>query len=115
MALEKRADRRMPVDLVLNKYINGEPHLCRAVNMSRGGMLLRKVLEPSVPHHRVMLEFQLPGSEQVIRVEGVALMDGPQSRAVGVRFTRMSPEATQLVDRFLQCGTLERVTARARG
>lgn len=110
MRNEQRAERRTAVDIVLNKYINGEPHLCRAVNMSRGGMLLRKVFEPDVPHHQVLLEFQLPGTEQVIRAEGMALMESPQARAVGVRFTRMSPEATQLVERFL-AGAVERTSA----
>lgn len=112
MPAEKRSERRMAVDIVLNKYINGEPHLCRAVNMSRGGMLLRKIFEPSVEHHRVMLEFQLPGSEQVIRAEGMALMESPQSRAVGVRFTKLSQDAAQLLDRFLQHGTVAPVPAR---
>lgn len=101
MANEKRSERRLPVDIVLNKYINGEPHLCRALNISRGGMLLRKVFEPNLPHHLVLLEFQLPGCDDVLRVEGVALMESPAARSVGVRFTRMSEESRQHIDRFL--------------
>jgi hypothetical protein len=98
--------------MVLNKYINGEPHLCRAVNISRGGMLLRKIFEPDVPHHQVVLEFQLPGSDEVIRAEGMALMESPEARSVGVRFLRMSAEALDLLDQFLS-GTLEERTPRA--
>jgi hypothetical protein len=108
MANEKRSERRMSVDIVLNKYINGEPHMCRAINLSRGGMLLRKIFEPDVTHHSVMLEFQLPGFPEIIRAEGVALMASPQSRAVGVRFTRMAPEALEQIDRFLEGGVAER-------
>ena len=70
MNSDQRREKRAPVDLMLNKYINGEPHLCRAVNLSRGGMLLRKIFEPDVTHHSVMLEFQLPGFPEVIRAEG---------------------------------------------
>jgi hypothetical protein len=99
--VEQRRDPRKPIDIVLNKYINGEPHLCRAVNVSRGGMLLQRVFEPDRVHHAVLLEFQLPGSERVLRAEGMALMDGPGGRSCGVRFTRMSREAGQLLEQFL--------------
>lgn len=101
MAREKRSERRMPVDIILNKYIHGEPHLCRALNLSRGGMLLRKIFEPDVPHHKVQLEFLLPGTSHVIRAEGMALMESPLARSVGVRFTSMSQESAALLERFL--------------
>ena len=50
---DNRRERRMPLSILLNKYIDGEPHVCRAVNLSRGGMLLYKVFEPAMhlrPH-----------------------------------------------------------------
>lgn len=109
---EKRSDRRIPVDMILNKYINGEPHTCRVVNLSRGGMLLKKIFEPDVPHHEVTLEFLLPGTEHVIRAEGRALMESPEARSVGVRFTQMSKESTLLLERYLS-GTLEAPRRRA--
>lgn len=111
MNSDQRREKRAPVDLMLNKYINGEPHLCRAVNLSRGGMLLRKIFEPELSHHRVLLEFQLPGSDQVLRVEGVALMESPEARTVGVRFTSLSKEAEQALSDFLY-GAPEQLQAR---
>ena len=98
---EQRRDARKSINIVLNKYINGEPHLCRAVNVSRGGMLLHRVFEPDRLHHAVVLEFQLPGSETVLRAEGMALMGSPGGRSCGVRFTYMSSEACQVLDQFL--------------
>jgi hypothetical protein len=98
---EQRRDARKPIDIVLNKYINGEPHLCRAVNVSRGGMLLHRVFEPDRMHHAVVLEFQLPGSERVLRAEGMALLGSPGGRSCGVRFTHMSSEACQVLDQFM--------------
>ena len=41
---------------LLNKYVGGQPHVCRGVNISRGGMLIHKVLEPDVPHLSVTVE-----------------------------------------------------------
>lgn len=98
---ENRHERRMPLNILLNKYIDGEPHVCRAVNLSRGGMLLYKVFEPDLPHSEVSLEFQLPGSQRVLRCDGVTLAEHRWARAHGVRFTRMAEEDRVLLDRFL--------------
>jgi hypothetical protein len=102
IAKDNRADRRMPVDILLNKYIDGEPHTCRAVNISRGGMLLYKVFEPSVDHSEVSLEFQLPGSQRILRIDGITLSEHRWARAHGVRFTRMSDDDRDLLQQFLR-------------
>jgi hypothetical protein len=98
---DNRRERRMPLNILLNKYIDGEPHTCRAVNLSRGGMLLYKVFEPDMPQGEVSLEFQLPGSPRVLRADGITLAEHPWARAHGVRFTRMADEDRALLDRFL--------------
>jgi hypothetical protein len=99
---DNRRDRRMPLNILLNKYIDGEPHVCRAVNVSRGGMLLYKVFEPDVAHTEVSLEFQLPGSARVLRADGVTLAEHRWARAHGVRFTAMADEDRDLIDRYLR-------------
>jgi hypothetical protein len=96
-----RRQRRTPIDILVNKYIDGEPHVCRAVNLSSGGMLLYKVFEPDVPHRDVSIEFQLPGSQRVLRADGVTLTEHRWARAHGVRFTRIAQEDEELIDRFL--------------
>lgn len=99
---DNRGDRRVPIDILLNKYIDGDPHICRAVNISRGGMLLYKVFEPDLEHSEVSLEFQLPGSARIIRVDGVMLSEHRFARTHGVRFARMSDDDRDLVERFLR-------------
>src|SRR6187549_68247 len=96
-----RRTRRIPVDILINKYIDGEPHVCRAVNVSSGGMLLYKVFEPDVAQEEVSIEFQLPGSQRVLRADGVTLAEHQWARAHGVRFTRIAEEDRALIDRFL--------------
>lgn len=103
---EHRRDGRTSIDILLNKYIDGEPHLCRAVNLSRGGMLLYKIFEPDAPPGEVSLEFQLPGSPRVLRVDGVILAEHLSSRANGVRFVRMSDEDRDLLDSYLRGDSL---------
>lgn len=104
---DNRRERRMPLNILLNKYIDGEPHVCRAVNLSRGGMLLYKVFEPDLPHSDVSLEFQLPGSQRVLRCDGILLSEHHWARAQGVRFTRMADEDRELLDRYLRGETLD--------
>jgi hypothetical protein len=99
---ESRTERRVAIDILLNKYIDGEPHVCRGVNLSHGGMLVYKVFEPDVPQAEVSLEFQLPGSSRILRVDGVTLAEHRWARAHGVRFTRMADEDRELVDRYLR-------------
>jgi hypothetical protein len=98
----ERRQRRITVDILLNKYIEGEPHVCRAVNVSSGGMLLYKVFEPDVAQEEVSLEFQLPGSSRVLRADGVTLSEHRWARAHGVRFTRIAEEDRALIDAFLR-------------
>ena len=99
---DHRGERRMPIDILLNKYIDGEPHTCRAVNISRGGMLLYKVFEPDHEHSEVSLEFQLPGSSRILRVDGIKLSEHRWAKAHGVRFTRMSDDDKDLIESFLR-------------
>jgi hypothetical protein len=108
---DSRGERRMPVDILLNKYIDGEPHTCRAVNVSRGGMLLYKIFEPDVDHSDVSLEFQLPGSTRILRIDGVRLAEHKWARAHGVRFTRMSDDDQLLLDKFLRGDLIEEAAA----
>jgi PilZ domain-containing protein len=107
---DNRAHRRMPVDILLNKYIDGEAHTCRAVNISSGGMLLYKVFEPSIDHSDVSLEFQLPGSSRILRIDGITLSEHRWARAHGVRFTQMSEDDRELLHQFL-CGELREEAA----
>lgn len=98
----ERRQRRVNIDLLLNKYIDGEPHVCRAVNVSTGGMLLYKVFEPDLVQEEVSLEFQLPGSPRVLRADGITLAEHRWARAHGVRFTRIADEDRQLIESFLR-------------
>jgi hypothetical protein len=102
MTESRRTERRIPINILLNKYIDGEPHVCRGVNVSRGGMLLYKVFEPDVPQPEVSLEFQLPGSTRILRIDGVTLTEHRWARAHGVRFTRMADEDRELLERYLR-------------
>jgi hypothetical protein len=99
---DKRHERRSPINILCNKYIEGDPHVCRAVNLSRGGMLLYKVFEPDLEQHEVSVEFMLPGSNRVLRADGITLSEHRWARAHGVRFTRMAEEDRELIEQWLR-------------
>lgn len=102
MKNDQRRDPRRPIDILLNKYVCGQPHICRGVNISRGGMLIHKVLEPDVPHLSVTVELELPGSPEVLCVEGVVLGADRDSQAMAIRFLRMPQRIAQLIERFIE-------------
>jgi hypothetical protein len=99
---DQRIDFRIPVDLLLNKYINGRPYLARASNISRRGLLLHRVLEPGAQQDRTVgLQFVLPGSDRVITCAGRVVYKHSSMAAHGVEFTHVDPEHQQLIDDFI--------------
>jgi len=61
---ERRRFRRKAVDVFLNKFIGGYPHLCRVVDISQGGVQLVGVNEPDTRMESFPLELRLPGDSQ---------------------------------------------------
>lgn len=116
---DQRQHRRRPVSFLLNKYVDGVPHLVRAVNLSRGGMLLHKVGEPEPRVGKdgrddrdgrdgrpgdfpgqVELEFIVPESQVVVRLRGQVLTE-VGARAHAVRFLDVPSEIQPLIDAAL--------------
>jgi hypothetical protein len=100
---DRREDRRRSVDLLVNRFLDGYPYLCRATDISRRGIRIMPLLEPGAAPRYMGLQFQLPGSADVITASGEAV-NGPatgERGAVGVRFTRLPASAAVLIERFL--------------
>lgn len=60
--MERRLSKRTPVDLMINKYIDGYPYACRAVDISKGGMLIERIREPKHCHDYYPVEIAVPGA-----------------------------------------------------
>lgn len=99
--IELRQQRRRPVNLLVNKYVDGVPHLCRAVNLSASGMLLYKIGEPAFAPGPVELEFLMPDVELVVRLRGQVLAETTTARAHAVRFTQIPAEVAELLAEVL--------------
>lgn len=61
---ERRRFPRKSVDVFLNKFIGGHPHLCRAVDISERGIKLVTYHEPRTHMRSFPLEIRLPGDSE---------------------------------------------------
>lgn len=99
---DSRQDKRVSVDLLLNKYIKGRPYLCRASNLSRSGLLVHRVREPRSAETHVGLQFQLPDDDRVITCAAEIVYEHDWLPASGVRITAIAPEHQALLDAFIE-------------
>src|SRR5882757_4291519 len=103
---DRRHNRRLPVDLLVNRFLDGYPYLCRVTDISRSGMRVVPLIEPSAtgtPHtQRFMgLQFQLPGTDEVLTGSGEEVFAEGERASFGVRFTRLPSTTAAVLDRFM--------------
>jgi hypothetical protein len=98
---DRRCEGRREVDMLVNRFLNGYPYLCRATDISRTGMRVVPVHEPAVATRFVGLQFQLPGSDEVVTASGEAVFASGSSGPVGIRFTRIPPTSAEQIGRFV--------------
>jgi hypothetical protein len=100
---DKRNNRRVPLDIYLNKYISGVPYMTRSSDISEDGLNLAQLIEPQHTGKRVGLQFQLPGSEEVIYAEGEVVREwvGSSKNGSGVRFTLLTERHRRLIDTYI--------------
>jgi hypothetical protein len=106
---EKRKQRRVSLDVYLNKYVAGVPYMARASDISREGVGLARLIEPQLEGHRIGLQFQLPGSDEVIYAEGEVVREwaaaGAQApEGSGVRFTLLTERHRRLIEHYVATG-----------
>ncbi len=111
-----RKNPRVELDVFLNKYIEGVPYLCRTTDISEEGMYLGSLIEPHQPQLTggidepgatvVGLQFQLPGTEEVIYAEGEVMRYEERKRTsgFGVRFTHLAPRHRHLIGQYVRQG-----------
>ena len=106
-AADRRGFERVGTDLLVNRFLDGHPYMCRMTDISRTGARLVPLLEPSLERApRFMgLQFQLPGHEEILTASGeaTALPSVGAARAgIGIRFTNLPPQAAWAIEAFLK-------------
>lgn len=84
-----RKQSRIDCDIILNKTENGTMSICRATNISLGGMRLQRLLEPFDADDRaVTIEVELPGDQEPLLIGASKVYDS--EGFLGVKFTDIS-------------------------
>ena len=105
---DRRYNKRVKVDMLINRFVNGQPYLCRMVDISRTGIRLAPMIEPDggqSPSY-MGLQFQLSDRNDVLTASGMAITR--DDKTVGVRFTRtyehLTAKLPQCLAAFLRRG-----------
>jgi hypothetical protein len=101
---EQRKTERAPVDIFVNKYVSGVPYLMRARDIGQDGVRLGRLIEPEANSKRVGLQFQLPGSEEVIYAEGEVVrewLESERHEGHGVRFTLLTERHRRMIQSYV--------------
>jgi hypothetical protein len=105
---EQRRSGRAALDILLNKYVSGVPYTARTRDISPDGVRLARLLEPERVGRRVGLQFQLPGSSEVIYAEGEVVREWVEAEAAhthGVRFTLLTERHRRAIRAYVQSKT----------
>ncbi len=102
---DKRKQPRVNLDIYLNKYVAGVPYMARTSDISRDGVGLAHLIEPNMAGRRVGLQFQLPGSEEVIYAEGEIVREWADvdnsEEGSGVKFTLLTERHRRMIDQYI--------------
>jgi hypothetical protein len=101
---DHRRKARAPLDIYLNKYLGGVPYMARTANISPEGLSLSRLIEPTHAGKRVGLQFQLPGSEEVIYAEGEVVREwvgASRREGAGIRFTLLTERHRRMIDAYV--------------
>lgn len=99
---DRRLGFRVPLEIFLNEYIKDQPFRVLTSNVSDTGLYVHRVVNPVGPDldaQVVGLEFELPGTGEVIWARG-EICHGRKDRMVrgtGVRFTGMARAHARLL------------------
>jgi len=98
---DRRYNKRVTVDMFINRFVNGQPYMCRMVDISRTGIRLAPMIEPdgNVAPKYMGLQFQLPDRSDVLTASAEAITH--DDNTVGVRFTSLPPDSAWAIESFL--------------
>jgi len=102
--MNRRQSRRAKVDLLVNRFLDGQPYICHVTDLSASGLRLVPLIEPKGDHRFMGLQLQLPGTDVVVTASAEAVngLGGPSG--TGVRFTNLPRESEAALREFLAAG-----------
>ena len=83
---DRRCARRVPIDILFNKYVNGYPRLCRGTDLSRTGLRATVFLEPDCAAESATIELRLPGDRESIWAWAIE----PRISCAAIRWSKLT-------------------------
>jgi len=102
--MNRRQTQRARVDLLANRFLDGQPYVCRVTDLSTSGLRLVPLIEPKGTHRFMGLQLQLPGSQVVVTTSAEAVNGLDGTAGTGVRFTNLPQESRAALRAFLDAG-----------
>ncbi len=102
--MNRRSNQRAKVDLLANRFLDGQPYVCRVTDLSTSELRLIPLIEPTGQHRFMGLQLQLPGRNVVVTTSAEAVNgqgDKDDKAGTGVRFTNLPRESESALRRFL--------------
>lgn len=97
---DRRHTIRHGLDVFFNKFLDGHPYLCRAVDISRSGVLCEVFTEPTTRQESFPIELRLPGDERSLWVWGRKVRAAGKREAI--RFLALHTDDRIALDRYLK-------------
>ncbi len=100
--VNRRTEPRIALQMFLNQYLNDNPYRCLATNVSPSGLYVNSLPTTIVesPTTKVLgLEFELPGTSEVIWCRGEIRFDAsdPYFRSTGIQITGIANSHQRLL------------------
>src|SRR5688572_25679498 len=102
---ERRTSPRKPVDVFFNRFLDGYPYLCLAVDLSEKAVLVETYFEPDSRAERFPLELRFPGDKQSLWLWARRLWRQGQREAL--EFVGISGPAQKRIQRYLETAAAE--------
>jgi hypothetical protein len=90
--------------MFLNQYVRDLPFRALATNLSPSGLLIQKLLEPTIPLSRVVsVEFEIPGTGEIVWARAEPRFDtlDEDFHTSGLTFTGMAGKHERLLRDFV--------------
>jgi hypothetical protein len=95
----RRSAPRHSFSVFFNKFLDGHPYLCRAVDISENGILCDVFTEPMTRHESFPLELQLPGARRSLWVWGRRVRT--EGKRTAIRFLALHEADRSELHRYL--------------
>ena len=97
---ERRRAPRHEIEILFNKHVRGQPHLCRLTELSASGLSSVWLGGPETDPGSFTVELRLPGDGPVIWAWARTVWR--RGRREAARFVALRPDDARRIERYLQ-------------